>query len=43
MNERKEFVAINLIDCEPDYITRFEELFGSRAQAIDRMERFKNM
>ena len=43
MHEAKEFVAINFIDCEPDYITRFEELFGSRAHAIDRMDGFKNM
>lgn len=43
MNESTEFVAINFIDCKPDYITRFEELFGSRAQTIDHMDGFKNM
>lgn len=39
MNENN-FVAINYIDCEPDYVNRFEELFGSRAQAIDKMPGF---
>lgn len=37
------FVAINYIDCNEDYKTRFEQLFGSRAHAIDRMPGFKNM
>jgi len=37
------FVAINYIDCDEDYKPRFEELFGSRAHAIDRMPGFKNM
>ena len=43
MDDNKEFVAINYIDCEPDYKARFEELFGSRAHAIDRMDGFRNM
>lgn len=43
MDSNKNFVAINYIDCEEDYKPRFEELFGSRAQAIDRMPGFKNM
>ena len=43
MINNNDFVAINYIDCEPDYKERFEELFGSRAHAIDRMEGFKGM
>lgn len=43
MEEGKEFVAINYIDCDPDYKNRFEELFASRAHAIDRMSGFKSM
>jgi heme oxygenase (mycobilin-producing) len=43
METKNNFVAINFIDCEPDYIERFEELFGSRAHEIDRMPGFKNM
>lgn len=38
-----KFVAINYITCEENYIQRFEELFGSRAKAIDTMPGFKNM
>ena len=37
------FVAINYIDCEPHYIERFEELFGKRAHAIDRLPGFRDM
>lgn len=37
------FVAINYITCKEEYKERFEELFGSRAKAIDRMPGFKNM
>jgi len=40
--ERK-FVAINYIQCEPHYRERFEELFTSRAKAIDRMPGFVDM
>ena len=36
----KPFVAINYIDCNADYKERFEELFGSRAKAIDTMPGF---
>jgi heme-degrading monooxygenase HmoA len=36
------FVAINYITCRDDYRTRFEELFCSRAHAIDRMPGFRN-
>lgn len=39
----KNFVAINYINCEPHYRARFEELFASRAKAIDRMPGFVNM
>jgi heme oxygenase (mycobilin-producing) len=39
----KKFVAINYIHCEPDYQNRFEELFASRAHAIDRMPGFVDM
>jgi heme-degrading monooxygenase HmoA len=39
----KPFVAINYIDCEPHYIERFEQLFASRAHAIDRLPGFRHM
>lgn len=39
----KNFVAINYISCKQDYQQRFEELFKSRAHAIDRMPGFKDM
>lgn len=37
------FVAINFISCKESYRQRFEELFGSRAHAIDRMPGFIDM
>lgn len=37
------FVAINFITCEDFYRERFEELFSTRAGAIDRMPGFLNM
>ncbi|MCF8301892.1 MAG: antibiotic biosynthesis monooxygenase [Bacteroidales bacterium] len=37
------FVAINYISCKDHYQKRFEELFASRAKAIDRMPGFKWM
>lgn len=43
MNELKEFVAINYIDCEAHYVERFEQLFATRAHAIDTMEGFLDM
>lgn len=43
METNKNFVAINYIDCDQDYKQRFEELFGTRAHAIDRMPGFKEM
>lgn len=42
---RKElgFVAINYIDCQDGYQNRFEELFSTRAHAIDRLPGFRHM
>lgn len=40
---QKNFVAINYITCSPEYRERFEELFGSRARAIDTMPGFIDM
>lgn len=37
------FVAINNISCKEEYKPRFEELFATRAKAIDKMPGFKNM
>lgn len=37
------FVAINYISCKAHYQSRFEELFGSRAKAIDTMPGFRSM
>lgn len=39
----KHFVAVNYISCTEDYRTRFEELFSTRAHAIDTMPGFVNM
>lgn len=39
----KNFVAINYIQCEEHYRSRFEELFASRARAIDRLPGFLAM
>ena len=39
----KKFVAVNYINCTPEYKQRFEELFGSRAHAIDKMPGFVEM
>ncbi|HWV68304.1 antibiotic biosynthesis monooxygenase [Chitinophaga sp.] len=39
----KHFVAINYIQCNSDYAERFEQLFASRAHAIDTMPGFINM
>ncbi|MBL7863697.1 MAG: antibiotic biosynthesis monooxygenase [Cyclobacteriaceae bacterium] len=43
MSQEKNFVAINYITCEANYRERFEQLFGSRAHAIDRLPGFINM
>jgi len=37
----KMFVAINYITCKAEYKERFEELFATRAKAIDRMPGFR--
>jgi heme-degrading monooxygenase HmoA len=37
------FVAINFIRCEDYYRSRFEELFQTRAHAIDRLPGFQKM
>ena len=37
------FVAVNTIHCEADYVPRFQQLFTSRAGAIDRMAGFLGM
>lgn len=42
-NNGKSFVAINYISCKPHYIERFEQLFATRAKAIDTMPGFKFM
>jgi heme-degrading monooxygenase HmoA len=42
-NNHKTFVAINYINCKPYYRKRFEELFSTRAHAIDRMPGFLGM
>jgi len=39
----KNFVAINYIDCKPEYKERFEELFSTRAKQIDTMPGFIEM
>lgn len=39
----KNFVAINYVQCDEEYKPRFEELFGSRARAIDLMPGFVDM
>ncbi len=43
MEKINNFVAINYIDCVTEYKPRFEELFGSRTHAIDRMPGFQSM
>jgi heme-degrading monooxygenase HmoA len=40
---KKKFVAINFINCQPDYVERFEQLFATRAHAIDQMPGFIDM
>jgi heme-degrading monooxygenase HmoA len=43
MSSETSFIAINYIDCTPEYIGRFEQLFTSRARAIDRLDGFRRM
>jgi heme-degrading monooxygenase HmoA len=40
---KRNFVAINYISCENHYKERFEQLFATRAHAIDRMPGFVDM
>ncbi|MBN8568269.1 MAG: antibiotic biosynthesis monooxygenase [Ignavibacteria bacterium] len=42
-NDGKKFVAINYITCKDEYKERFEQLFSTRAKAIDRMPGFLEM
>ena len=42
-SDLKGFVAINYINCRDHYKERFEELFKTRAGAIDRLPGFKFM
>lgn len=42
-NSEARFVAINYITCTNEYSARFEELFASRARAIDTMPGFISM
>jgi heme-degrading monooxygenase HmoA len=43
MEHSKKFVAINYITCDLDYRPKFEELFATRAKAIDTMPGFHFM
>lgn len=43
MNDSRHFVAINFISCKNEYRQRFEELFATRAHAIDRIPGFIDM
>ena len=43
MSNEKNFVAINFIDCEKEYVERFEQLFATRAGAIDKLPGFHHM
>jgi heme-degrading monooxygenase HmoA len=42
-NVTSEFVAVNTIECDPEYVPRFRALFQSRAHAIDRLPGFRGM
>lgn len=42
-SEKKNFVAINYIECKDHYKQRFEKLFATRVHAIDRMQGFQSM
>jgi heme-degrading monooxygenase HmoA len=39
----KQYVAVNYIQCNADYRERFEQLFATRAHAIDTMPGFIDM
>jgi heme-degrading monooxygenase HmoA len=43
VNEDLGFVAVNYIDCDAGYAERFEQLFRTRAGAIDRLPGFRRM
>ncbi len=43
MEKQKNFVAINYIQCQENYKNRFEQLFATRAHAIDRIPGFIDM
>ena len=43
MKTLNEFVAVNAINCKEDYKLRFEQLFATRAHAIDTMPGFIKM
>ena len=43
MEKQKNFVAVNYINCTPEYQERFEQLFGTRAHAIDLIPGFVDM
>ena len=43
MSSSNRFVAINSVQCRPEYVPRFKELFSTRAKAIDRMPGFIDM
>lgn len=43
MNSKHQFVAVNYISCKDYYRSKFEELFSTRAHAIDKMPGFYNM
>lgn len=37
------YVVMNKMHCKPEFTEKFEELFQTRAHAIDRMQGFKSM
>ena len=43
MKNNEGYVAINYIDCQEDYKSRFEELFSTTKRAIDEMPGFRFM
>ncbi|MBF0456023.1 MAG: antibiotic biosynthesis monooxygenase [Magnetococcales bacterium] len=43
MREKKSYVAINNITCEPSYVERMEHLFKTRAKAIEKMPGFQHV
>lgn len=43
MDRKDNFVAVNYISCKDHYKEKFEELFATRAGAIDKMPGFEEM